>query len=458
MIDSPSHAAPDGIPMPQRIWAVLAVSIGIVMAMLDGAIANVALPTIAEELHASAAATVWVVNGYQLTIAVLLLALSSAAEIIGLRRIFWGGLLLFTLASAACGLSGSLAGLVAARVLQGAGAAGIFATYPALIAHIYPRRILGRGIGISATVVALAGALGPTVAAAILSVTGWAWLFFVNVPVGVIGLAIGLRALPRPGTAPRRFDVAAALLNAVVIFLLVIGIDGLGRGATRLAALGELAAAAVIGAWLLRSQGRRPAPLVPVDLLRIPVFALSIGTSMCSYAAQVAVLVALPFLFQQGLGWSAVETGLVMTPLPLAVAVIGLVAGRLADSYPAGILCGVGLLVMASGIGLLALMPAAPAVADAVWREALVGLGFGLFQAPNNRVLLSAGPRQRSASAGGMLATARVLGQSFGAALVAVLFEIAGGLATGTVLAAACALALSGAVISFLRMAVPRPG
>ena len=445
-------AATDGIPMPQRIWAVLAISCGIVMAMLDGAIVNVALPSIAQDLHASAAATVWVVNGYQLTIAVLLLALSSLAEIIGLRRVFWSGLAMFTLASMACGFSGSLNWLVAARVAQGIGAAGIFATYPALIAHIYPRRILGRGIGISATIVALAGALGPTVGGGILSVAGWSWLFFVNLPIGLAGLALGLRALPRTATSRHKFDLVAALLNAVVIALLVIGIDGLGRADTRPLAFAEIAAGLAIGAWLLRGQARKRNPLVPIDLIRIPAFGLSVGTSICTYAAQLVVLVALPFMFRETLGWSAGETGLALTPIPLAVALIGGTAGRLADRHPAGLLCGVGLLLMAAGIAALALMPAHPDVVAVVWREAVVGLGFGLFQAPNNRMILTSGPRNRAASAGGMLATARLLGQSLGAAVVAVVFEISGAAATAVVLTCACILALAGAAISFLRL------
>jgi DHA2 family multidrug resistance protein-like MFS transporter len=449
------HALPaqDGIPMPQRIWAVVAISIGIVMAMLDGAIANVALPSIALDLHTSASATVWVVNGYQLTIAVLVLAISAAADILGLRRIFWSGLLIFTVASALCGLAHTLPLLVGARILQGAGSACIFAAYPALISNIYPRRILGRGVGISASIVALAGALGPTICAGILSIATWEWLFFVNVPIGLIGMLIGWRSLPPTPTTRRRFDAIAATLAGIVIALLVIGVDGLGRPEARDAAIGEIILAFIIGFALLRAQGRRTAPLVPVDLLRIPMFSLSVGTSMCSYAAQVGVLVALPFLFQVSLGWTAVTTGLVMTAIPLAVAVVAVFAGRLADRYPVGILCGVGLGLMGAGLGLLSVMPAMPTVGDAIWREAIFGVGFGLFQAPNNRALLSAGPRNRTAAAGGMLATARLIGQSVGASLVAVIFELGGDTATRTVLVVGCVISTVGAVISFLRLA-----
>jgi DHA2 family multidrug resistance protein-like MFS transporter len=444
-------ASDDGIPMPQRIWAVVAISIGVVMSTLDGAIANIALPSIASDLNASVPASVWVINGYQLTIAVLLLAMSSVAEIIGLRRVFWFGLLLFTAASAGCGLANSLTTLVGARAIQGIGSACIFATYPALLAHIYPRHMLGRGIGISAMIVAMSSALGPTVSAGILSVAHWEWLFFVNVPLGILGLGVGAYTLPKTATIMRRFDVGAAVMSGVAIALLIIGIDGLGRAQDRVLASVEIVLALSIATWLIRSQGRQKTPLVPVDLLRLPIFALSVATSICSYSAQAALLVALPFLFQHQMGWSAGATGLIMTPIPLAVATIGFIAGRLADRYSAGILCGIGLLVMAFGIAGLVLLTQQPSVMDVIWREALVGLGFGLFQTPNNRVLLSAGPRHRSASAGGMLATARLIGQTTGVTLVAIVYELARDDASQVVLTIACAITLVGCATSFLR-------
>ncbi len=444
----------DGIPMPQRIFAVLAISFGIVMGVLDASIANIALPSIATDLGVSVAASIWVVNSFQLTVAVLLLAISSAAEILGLRRVFWVGLLIFTAASAACGLSGSITALIISRSVQGVGAACIFATYPALIAHIYPRRMLGRGIGISATIVSLSNALGPTVAAGILSVARWEWLFLVNIPIGILGLVIGARALPHTSTWKRPFDVPAAVASGAMIGLAVIGIDGLGRPDDRVLAIVEIAAALGIGALLWRWQGREATPLVPIDLLRLPVFSLSVITSICSYAPQSIVLIALPFYFQHTLGWSPVATGLIMTPIPLAVATIGVVAGRLADRYPAGVLCGIGLLVMATGLGLLVLLPDNPGVLNVVWREFTVGLGFGLFQTPNNRALLSSGPRHRSASAGGMLAVARLMGQTGGVSLVGVFSSLSGNDVTTSVLIAATGITLIGAVSSFTRLGV----
>jgi len=439
-----------GLPPPQRRWAMLAVGLAIMMAVLDGAIANVALPTIARALDASPADSVWVVNAYQLVITMLMLPLASLGEIVGYRRIYRVGLAVFTLASLACALSDSLAVLTLARVVQGVGAAGVMSVNAALVRFIYPRKQLGRGIGTIALVVASSAAVGPTVAAGILSVAPWPWLFAINVPIGIATLAAA-RALPRTPRAPRRFDFLSAGLNALFFGLLIIAIDSLGHGERLLYVILAFAGAALAGVALVLRQLPQAAPLLPVDLLRIRLFALSITTSVCSFAAQMLAYVAVPFYFQDVLGRDAVTTGLLMTPWPAAVAVTAPIAGRLADRYSAGALGALGLATFAAGLALLALLPAAPGNADVAWRMALCGVGFGLFQSPNNRAILTSAPPERSGGASGMLGTARLLGQTTGAALAALLFGVAGAHATFWALGAAAAIALLAAAVSALR-------
>jgi MFS transporter, DHA2 family, multidrug resistance protein len=441
----------DGLPPRQRGWAMLAIGLAIMMAVLDGSIANVALPTIARDLRASAADSVWVVNAYQLVITMLMLPLASLGEIVGYRRIYRIGLAVFTLASLACALSDSLAALTLARVVQGVGAAGIMSVNAALVRFIYPRRQLGRGIGTIALVVATSAAVGPTVAAAILSVASWPWLFALNVPLGIATLAAA-RALPRTPRAPRRFDLLSALLNALFFGLLIVAIDSLGHGARPSYVLLAFTGAAVSGVALVLRQLPQASPLLPVDLLRIRLFALSIGTSVCSFMAQMLAYVAVPFYFQDVLGRDAVTTGLLMTPWPAAVAMTAPVAGRLADRYSAGVLGVLGLVTFASGLALLALLPAAPANADIAWRMALCGVGFGLFQSPNNRAILGSTPPERSGGASGMLATARLLGQTTGAALAALLFGLAGARGTYWALGVAASVALVAASVSGSRL------
>jgi len=441
----------DGLPLPQRYGAILTIALGIAMAVLDGAIANVALPTIARDMLASPAASIWVVNAYQLAITILMLPLASLGEIVGFRRVYYAGLVVFTLASLACALATSLPALTAARVLQGIGAAGILSVNGALVRFIYPRDMLGRGIGVNTIVVAVSAALGPTVAAAILAVASWQWLFAINVPIGAVAL-VAAQTLPRTPRAARRFDVVSALLNAAFFGLLIVALDGAGHGEDALGVALEALAALLAGVALVLRQLPQTSPLLPVDLLRIPIFALSIATSVCSFMAQMLAYVALPFYLQDALGRSQVETGLLMTPWPLATAIAAPIAGRLADRYPAGALGGVGLACFAAGLLLLALLPAHPGNGDIVWRMAVCGFGFGLFQAPNNRAILSAAPRERSGGASGMLGTARLLGQTAGAALMALMFTMFGNRATTAALLTSAAVAFVAAGVSCARL------
>lgn len=452
----PPSQSCDGLPRPQRGWAMLAIGLAIMMAVLDGTIANVGLPTIASDMQARPADAVWVVNAYQLVITILLLPLASLGEIVGYRRIYRAGLVLFTLASLGCALSDSLATLTAMRVLQGIGAAGIMSINAALVRFIYPHAKLGEGIGLVAVIVAMSAATGPTVAAAILSVADWPWLFAVNVPIGIATL-IAARALPRTPRAARRFDYSSALLNALFFGLLILAIDSVGHGGATLTTLFLFAGAGISGIALVRRQLPQSAPLLPVDLLRIPMFALSIGTSVCSFMAQMLAYVSIPFYFQHVLGRDAVATGLLITPWPVAIAIMAPIAGRLADRYPAGVLGGMGLSVFALGLALLAQLPAAPENMDIVWRMALCGVGFGFFQSPNNRAIISAAPRARSGGASGMLGTARLLGQSTGTALVALLFGVAGSQAPVWALGIAAGIALLAALVSTVRLAARAP-
>ncbi len=441
----------DGLPLPQRHRAVLTIALGMTLSVLDASIANVALPTIARDVQASDAASIWVVNAYQLVITMSLLPLAAVGDTFGHRQVYRVGLVIFTAMSLACALSGSLWALTLSRVFQGFGAAALMSVNTALIRFTYPRAMLGRGIGINAMVIAISSAVGPSVASAILSVASWQWLFAVNVPIGIAAL-VAARALPQTVRSPQRFDWQSAVLNALTFGLFIIGIDGIGHGEGWLMVVAELAAAAVAGFALVRRQLNQKSPLLPLDLLRIPIFALSIGTSICSFIAQMLAYVSLPFYLQNVLGRTQVETGLLMTPWPLTLAVVAPVAGRLADRYSAGLLGSAGLTFMAAGLAALALLPAHPTTSDITWRLVLCGLGFGLFQSPNNRAIVSAAPRERSGSAGGMMGTARVLGQTTGAALVAVLFNLFPGHGNTTAMALGACFAAGAALVSGLRL------
>jgi DHA2 family multidrug resistance protein-like MFS transporter len=441
----------DGLPVPRRYWSIAAIVLALSMSVLDSTIANVALPSIGRDFNATNAASIWVINAYQVAILVSLLPLASLGEIVGYRRISQAGLVVFTLASLACAFSTSLVTMSVARVIQGLGAAGIMSVNAALVRFTYPQAMLGRAIGINAVVIAISAAIGPTLASAILAIGHWRWLFAINVPLGVIALSIASFALPETERQPRRLNLAGALLYFGTFGLLMIGLQSFAHHEALPLALTQIAGACVLGVALVRHEIGRAAPLLPFDLLRIRLFSLSIATSVCSFTAQMAALVALPFEIQR-LGRSAVETGLLITPWPVAVGLAAPLAGWLSDRYPAGILGGVGLVMMSAGLAALAFFPVDGGTVDFVWRVALCGLGFGFFQSPNNRALVGSAPRARSGAAGGMLGTARLLGQTLGAAGVALLFRAHPEKGSNLALGAAAAIALVAAVVSMARL------
>ena len=445
----------DGLPVPRRYWSAAGIWLALTMAVLDSSIANVALPTIANELGTSAEASVWVINAYQLTITILLLPLAAMGDKIGYKCIYIPGLVVFTIGSVGCALSGTLQLLIAARVVQGVGAACIMSMNAALVRATYPARMLGRGMGYNALVLSMSAAAGPTLAAIILSVATWPWLFMINLPIGIAAVMVGRRSLPEPEGHGGDFDWLAAALAGAMMGLIVFGAEMFAHDARRLGSA-MIVGGILSGVFLVRHEWGDERPLFPVDLLKIRIFSMSIGTSTVSFAAQMLAYVTLPFLFQSVLGHSAFETGLLMTPWPLAIGVIAPIAGRLADKVRAGLIGGIGLGIFAFGLYMLSRLGAHPEAFDIAWRMAVCGLGFGLFQSPNNRTIVSSAPVARSGAAGGMLATARLLGQTSGAVAVAVAFHLAGVSASPKLLAASAVAAAIAAGLSLLRLSSPK--
>jgi len=443
-------SAQDGLPPKLRFWAIVTVGIAVFMTVIDQMVVNVALPTIGVEFGASPAATVWIVNAYQVAIMLPLLPLSSAGDIFGYRRVYLAGLALFGLASLGCALASSIEVLVLMRVIQGLGAAGIMSVNVALVRFIHPIHRLGYGIGINAVIIAVSAAAGPTLASFILAIADWPWLFAIKVPFALLAFVIGLYTLPRTPRASHPFDAVSGILSAITFGALIFFIDALGHDTPPLLVAAEFVVTIVAGVILVRRQFAMPLPLLPIDLLRLPIFRLSVGTSICSFLSQTLAFIALPF-YMQAIGYSAVEVGLLMTPWPLATAVLAPIAGRLSDKHPAGLLGLIGLILFAAGLAALALVDERISTLDMVWRMALAGAGFGLYQSPNNRTMQASAPRRRSGGASGMQAMSRLLGQTVGAALTAFAFAR---FADGNLVAMwlAVAFAALGAVVSAKRL------
>jgi len=444
----------DGLPTRERNLAMLSLAIGVGMASLDTAIANTALPAIADQLHTTPAASVWIINVYQLAMVATLLPFAALGEIVGYRRVSIAGLALFTLASLACACSWSLSSLVIARLFQGVGASAIMGVNTAMLRAIFPASLQGRGFGLNSLVVAVAFAVGPTIASLILSAWTWPWLFAINVPLGVFAFFLGQKVLPITHRATHKIDGLTALYNVGAFSMLILLFGDAAHLTDRKTLTLELVVTVVFFALLLRRQTGHQAPMLPVDLFRRPLFFLSVVTSICTFATQSLAFVSLPFYFETVLGRSPVETGFLMTPWALLVAVMAPIAGRLSDHYSPGVLGGIGLAILSAGMLALLGIPSHPEVMDIVWRMAVCGIGFGFFQAPNLKAIMGAAPVTRAGSASGVVATSRLIGQASGAALVALCFSLFADKATHYALGMGAVFAAVASVASFSRLLV----
>lgn len=443
----------DGLAQPGRKWAMAVIALGMTMAVLDGAIANVALPTIAGDLHVNPASSIWVVNAFQLAMTISLLAFSSLGDLWGYKKVYVTGLLMFTITSLICALSDSFITLVIARGLQGFSAAAITSVNTAVLRIIYPSRMLARGMGINGLIIAVAAAAGPTVAAAILAVANWPWLFAINVPIGIFAFVLGLKFLPSNPVKVQgqRFDYTSALLNALTFGLLISVIDGFAHDIHWYILVPAIAVVVISGWFFVRRQLGQPYPLLPVDLLHNRIFTLSLVTSVVAFMAQMLALVSIPFYFQRVLHLNEVSTGLLLTPWPLATMITAPLAGRLMSRFSASILGAVGLVIFGGALFLLASMPDHPSHFDIIWRMFMGGIGFGLFITPNNSTIIASAPTERSGGASGMLGMARLLGQTVGAAFVAVIFAMYPSHGMRYALILGAIIAILSAVVSGLR-------
>jgi len=428
---------------------VAAVLTAMTLVVLDAGMTNLALPTISNALGVPPAMAVLAITAYQTALLVALLPCAALGERFGYRPVFALGTLLFVLASGLCTISPSLAWLVAARALQGLGGAAIMALgVPLLRFSVAPRR-LGAAIGWNALTVALASSAGPGVGALILASAGWPWLYAVNIPLGAAVL-LACRQLPRTPAGSQRLDFISMALSGGMFGGLFVGAQLLPA---RPFAAGALAAGGLTClALLIRREAPKAAPLIPLDLLRARSLRLSVIASVFCFSGQATAMVALPFYLQHGLGQTASVTGLYMTVWPLSVAVTAIAAGRLADRLPTAWLCAAGGAFLALGLLAAALWPLAPDLRPMLLFAATCGIGFGLFQTPNNRNMFLSAPLERSAASGGLQGAARLTGQTAGAVLMTLLFTLTpGGAAPRLGLGTAAALALLAGLVSLSR-------
>lgn len=356
----------DGLHRPRIYYAMVATFSGLFLAVLDGTICNVALPSISEDLQVSSSDSIWIINAFQLVIMMSLLPFSSLGELFGYKRIYLFGVAVFTVGSLFCSLTATLPLLVVARVFQGIGAAMIMSVNTSLVRIIYPKRHLGKGVGLNATVVAIASVAGPTLAAAILSVASWPWLFAINVPVGIITFYLGRKYLPANPTRVlgRRFKWKEALFNALTFGLLIGCIEAYSHDVSHTTILAGAVCLLFVGVQYVRMQLHDKYPMLPFDLLKIPAFSLSVVTSVLSFTSQMLAMVAMPFLLVNTFHYEAVGTGLLMTSWPLVIVFVAPMAGWLVGKVHPGILGGIGLTIMSAGCFCWLLFPSIRLLSD----------------------------------------------------------------------------------------------
>lgn len=414
----------------RKYIAVTAILMVLVMTVLDVTVVNVALPVMASKFGITSSSAVWIITIYQLIITMLLLPLSSIGDRYSYRKCFLFGVVVFTLASALCAASQSFSMILVSRALQGIGAASVMGVNIALTRLIYPREVLGRGLALNAMVIAIATAAGPTIAGGILSIASWHWLFLINVPFGIIAFVIGKRMLPHnpEKEVSGKYDFISAIENVIVFGLIFFAIGNFARKGDVWINTVLLIMGVVLGVFYIRRQLHRESPMLPVDLFRIRLYSLSISTSVCSFIAQNVAMIALPFLFLNNYGFTEITTGLLMTPWPLATMIVSPFAARFVERRNPGVTAAIGMGLYATGVLLLLLAPSSGISEwNIAWRMAVCGLGFGLFQTPNNIVMVLATPVKRTGGAGGMQSTARLVGQTLGATIVTIVFAMTSG-------------------------------
>lgn len=417
----------EGLPGQERARVMIAVMITTLMGVFDGTMINIALPSMAQAMRVPANIAVWFANGYLLSAAMTLLIFASLAARYGTRPIFLGGLATFTLTSLGCALAKTPEMLIGMRIFQGIGGAATLSIAPAILRSVFPGRLLGRVLGLHALLIASSTAIAPVLGGTILDTFSWQWLFAINLIPGTLALVLAGKALPgKPTSGNAAFDTLGAVLSATLLGSTIMAANSLSSHQTashhETVSWGLLAIISIMMfIWHIR---RVRAPLLPPAIFKNGRFTLAALTSLASFISQGITFIALPFLFQSVYGYSPVVSALLFIPWPIGIVLIAPHAGRWADTLSAPLISTIGLAIFVVGLILLAMLPATPAVWDICLRSLVCGIGFGCFQSPNNREMLSNVSREYASYGSGILSIARTFGQCLGAAVVGILLSV----------------------------------
>jgi EmrB/QacA subfamily drug resistance transporter len=453
---------------PNYRWFVLAtVSVGTFMATLDSSIVNVALPTISGQLHSDLSTLQWVVTSYLLTISSLLPVFGRTADIFGRKKVYSLGFLIFTLGSILCGLAQNIWFLVATRILQAIGAAMLMSNSAAIITAIFPREERGRALGLTGTVVALGSLTGPAVGGLLIGFLSWRAIFYINLPIGIIGFLAARLILPNDNLQKGKesFDFAGALTFTLGMISLLLGVNnGVDWGWASFPVLFSIILGVILLTGFVITERKVKHPMIDLSLFSNRPFLVGNLSGWLSFVAMFANTMLLPFYLQHILNYSSSQVGLMMTFFPVTMAIVAPLSGHASDKFGPIALTTGGLAIVALGLFYFSLLTPSAHFYQIIPGGILTGLGAGMFQSPNNSSVMSSVIPQKLGIAGGINSLVRNLGMVTGIALSVSLFEAWGGVtkprpdqvaafmsAYHSVMLVAMAIALIGAVISFNR-------
>lgn len=399
--------------------ALVALLCSVTATVLESSAVGVALPAIAENFGVTASKATWVMAGPQLVIVALLLPMAALGESIGYRRVLLASLSVYFVASAVCMAAPGFGTVVGARMVQAIGTAGAMSMGFAMLRSVFSDDRLGAAIGLVAATVAIASSAGPAVAGLILAVASWREVFGLMVVISLLALVLGRLALPTISPSGRPFDPIGSVLVVGMLSSGLLVINGIANGWATTAVLGATVTFGLLLWFVIKRSYRASAPVFPIDLLARPVFALSITGSICAFTGQAMGFIILPFYLLLAVGLSEVQMAFTLSVWPAATALIAPILGRISDRVPAGPTGALGLLVLATGFALIASLDESNSAPEIAARIALCGIGFAIFQTPNNRLIMLSAPRDRSGAASGTLSLARQIGRAFGTAIAA---------------------------------------
>lgn len=411
--------------MEYKWKAMLTVWIGIFMATLDGSILNVALPTLTEYFKTDITTIEWVVMAYLLTITGLLLSLGRLSDMIGRKNIFASGIALFTIGSGLCATSTTEMQLIFFRVIQGVGAAMVMATGVAIITHAFPPRERGKAMGLIGTVVSIGSMAGPITGGFLIENVGWPSIFFINIPVGIIGTFMALKVLRKEeNTKGQTFDIPGALtLFMSLISLLLALSEGQDFGWDSWPIILLLILSIVFFIIFIFVENKADQPVMELRHFRNRPFAAANISAMISFMAMYTVIILMPFFLQNELGYSPQNVGVVFLAVPLVMSVVSPVSGWLSDRTNSHVLSSIGIAFGTISILSLGFLDKNSGFIDIALRLALLGLGMGLFQAPNNSIIMGSLPIEQLGIAAGIMGTMRNMGMVIGVAVSGAVFS-----------------------------------